>query len=96
MTDEDARYYAKSMSDFQREIILLCSTKESWGYSRLAEKTNSNYAEVQSVGSFLQSANLARVGHVRHGSEFAGSAIFLNERGDQVRTIVARMRKRKK
>ena len=96
MTKEDARYFAKTMSDFQREVILLCSPEKSWGYTRLAEKTGSNYGDVKSVGDYLQSANLARIEHVRHGQEFAGSAIFLSERGEQVRLAVERIEERKK
>ena len=93
MTDEDAAYYAETMTDLQREVIMLCSPKKSWGYSRLAEKTGSNHADVSAVGNFLQAANLARISHIRHGQEFAGSAIFLNERGERVRIAVERLTK---
>jgi len=96
MTEDDAAYFAKTMTELQRAVILLCSRKESWGYSRLAEKTGATYGDVRSVGHFLQSANLARVSPVRLSQEFNGSAIFLNDRGDQVRLAAERLSKRKK
>ena len=94
MTEEDADYHAQTMTELQRAVILLCSRKESWGYARLAEKTGSDYQTVSHVGNYLQAANLATVKPVRHGQEFAGSAIFLNERGDQVRTAVERLNRK--
>jgi hypothetical protein len=93
MTDDDAVYYAENMSTLQRAVLLLCSPDESFGYSRLAEKTGSTYAEVSVVGNHLQAANLATVSPVREGREFAGSAIY--KRGQQVRAALERLNERK-
>jgi hypothetical protein len=95
VTEDDAKYYAKTLTEAQREVILLCSVGKSWGYSRLAEKTGRDYAEVRAAGQFLQSANLATVEPVRLGNEYNGSAIFLNARGEQVRLAASRLRPRK-
>jgi len=91
MTEDDAAYYAETMDDLQRKAMLMCSTKQSYGYSRLAEMAGMNHSDVKNVGNFLQSANLATIKYIRHGREFAGSAIFLNQRGEQVRLAVAQI-----
>ena len=95
MTEEDAKYYAKTLTDVQREVLVFCSTGKSFGYRRLAEITGRAYGEVQSAGQFLQSANLAIVEPVRLGNEYNGSAIFLNARGEQVRLAASRLGLRK-
>ncbi|MCF8708515.1 hypothetical protein [Rhizorhapis sp. SPR117] len=89
MTDEDAGYFAETMSEIQRKVILLCSKAGSLGYSRLAEKTGVSYGEAQQVGWFLQSANLADIKLIKPG--YSGSAIFLNDRGEQVRQAALRL-----
>ena len=96
MTKEDAKDYAKSLTDVQRDVLLLCSTGRSFGYRRLAELTGLEYVEVLGAGHFLQSANLAFVETVRLVNEFNGSAIFLNGRGERVRLAATRLRRRKK
>ena len=95
MTAEDARYYAKTMGDLERKVIALCLQRQSLRYSGLAEKLGVTYAEVQSAGAYLQAANLATIETTRRGSEYSGSAIFLNERGEQVRQTVARSEAKK-
>jgi hypothetical protein len=87
MTPDDATYFAKTMTDLQRSVILHCSKSNTLGYSRLAEKTGVTYSEVQEVGHFLQAANLATISLLKPG--FNGSGIFLNDRGEQVREAVA-------
>ena len=93
MTPADATYFAKTMTDLQRKVILLCSKSETLGYSRIAEKTGVTYAEAQEVGHFLQAANLASISLLKPG--FNGSGIFLSDRGEQVRKAVAKMPKSK-
>lgn len=88
MTDEDAAYYAESFNDLQRKVILLCGTDKSLGYKRIAEKIGVKYDEVQHVGWHLQGANLAYISTVRSWDEYAGSALFLNERGEKVKLAV--------
>jgi hypothetical protein len=87
MTPEDAAYFAETMTELQQDVILLCSRSETFGYSRLAEKTGVSYVEAQEVGHFLQAANLASISLLKPG--FNGSGIFLNDRGEQVREAVA-------
>lgn len=86
MSPEDAAYFAETMTDLQREVILLCSKSMTFGYSRLAEKVGVSYPEAQQVGHFLQSANLAKIGLLKPG--FNGSGIFLNDCGELVKQAV--------
>jgi hypothetical protein len=88
MSDEEAMGIALSMTSFQRKVILECARGKSWGYGRIAEKLGAKYDEVRSVGHYIQRTKLGHVSPVRHGSEFAGSAIFLNPRGDHVRMAI--------
>jgi hypothetical protein len=89
MTDDDAAYYAETLTDLQRQIILLCSKGQTLGYSRLAEKSGVSYAEAQAVGHFLQAANLATISLLKPG--FNGSGIFLNDRGEQVKAAAIKL-----
>jgi hypothetical protein len=88
MTEDDAQYYAETLEPLQRQVILLCSRQKSWGYKGIAKSLGVNYDDVQKVGHFLKAANLAYISVVRRSDEYAGSAIFLNERGEQVRKAV--------
>ena len=94
MTDEEAIDHALAMTPLQRKVIGHCSPGRSWGYRRIAEKSGLSYEEVKYVGHFLQEKKWAHVSPIRHGSEFAGSAIFLNERGEHIR-IAAEIVERK-
>lgn len=85
MSDEEALQVAERMRPFHRSVILLCSRTKSWGYGGMAEKLGSTYDEVQAVGRWLQKKKLATIGFIRHGSEFGGSGLILNERGEHVR-----------
>ncbi len=95
LNEEDATYYAETMTDVERKVIALCSKRESWGYLKLAEKIDVTYDEISDVGHRLQAMNLASVRPIRRGSEFAGSAIFLNHRGEQVRLAIEAQRQSK-
>ena len=83
MTPADAAYFAETMSDLQRETIVICSRQGTLGYTRIAEKLGVSYADAKNVGGFLQAANLATIELLKPG--FNGSGIFLNERGEQVK-----------
>lgn len=90
MTIDDAAYFAETMTDLQREVILLCSKSGTFGYSQLVEKVGVSYLEAQQVGHFLQSANLATIGLLKPG--FNGSGIFLNDRGKLVKQAVLKLK----
>jgi len=89
MTSKDALYFAETMTEVQRKIILHCSKSATLGYSRLAEATGTTYLETQQVGQFLQAANLATIGLLKPG--YNGSGIFLNERGELVKLAAAKL-----
>ena len=86
----DASYFAETMSDLQRRIIVLCSREGTLGYRRIAEKLGISYAEAQNVGRFLQAANLATIELLKPG--FNGSGIFLNQRGEQVKLAALKVK----
>jgi hypothetical protein len=88
LSDEEAADYALAMGDLEHKVIMLCSKSKSWGYSRLAEKIGASYRDVQSVGRMLQAKRLGYISVVRLGTEYHGSAIFLNERGESVKYAV--------
>ena len=90
MTDEDAREYVKMLSEQERHVLGICSKRRSFGYSRIASKLNLENDAVRSAGRKLTAMNLANVSPVRHGNEYAGSAIFLNDRGDAVKAALPR------
>jgi len=94
MTNEEAVDLALRMTHLQRAVILACERGRSWGYDRIAEGIGAPYSEVRQAGLFLQREKLARVSHVRHGQEFAGSAIFLNQRGEVVKAAAQIIEKR--
>lgn len=91
ISDELAADYTNAMSPLEREVMALCSRRQSWGYARLAEKTGASYAEIQFIGKCWQSSQLATVRPIKHGREFAGSAIFLTTRGEQVQKALAEL-----
>lgn len=91
LTDEEAADIALSLSPLGTKVIQLCSKQKSWGYSRLSEQTASTYAEVRDIGRQLQKMKLANIRPVRHGQEFHGSAIFLNDRGEHVKRAVGHL-----
>ena len=82
-SDEDIVYAAETLGCLERQIVLLCSERRTFGYRRLAEMTNVSYDEAQRVGRFLQGANLAEVRLLRPG--YNGSGIFLNDNGERLR-----------
>ncbi|WP_394730293.1 hypothetical protein [Altererythrobacter sp. GH1-8] len=81
-------YYAETLDDLQKRIIKLCSAGNSFFYSRIAEMLGVEFDEVASAGRMLQGSELALVSHVRHGSEFAGSALFLTPKAEEVRELL--------
>lgn len=89
MTDDDASYFAETMTEVQRSVIALCSKSGTLGYTRLAEKLGITYPDVQQVGTFLQAANLATIKLLKPG--YNGSGIFLNDRGEQVKAAALRL-----
>lgn len=93
LSDDEAADYALAMGELEREVIMLCSKTGSWGYSRLAEKVGAPYSDVQSIGRKLQGKRLAYISVVRRGSEYHGSAIFLNGRGEVVKRAVEALAK---
>lgn len=88
---EEAARYALTMSDLEREVIKLCSTSSSLGYSRLAEKIGASYRSVQTVGRSMQAKKLAHIRPVRCGDEYNGSALFLNRRGGEVKHALEKL-----
>ena len=89
LSDEQAVDMALSFNDFEREVILLCARKSSIGYARMAEALDAPYRRVQTVGRLLQAKRLAYVDTVRNVLDnYAGSALFLNARGEQVRHVL--------
>ena len=88
MTGDDAREYVKTLTEQERRVLGVCSKRKSFGYQSIAAKLGLEYSEVQSAGQTLTGMNLAAVEPVRMGNEFAGSAIFLNDRGEQVKTAL--------
>ena len=95
MTDEDARHYAKELTPTERQIIMLCSKTLSWKYDGLAEKEAISYFDAKNAGNRLQSMNLASIMPTRRGNEYSGSAIFLNDRGEQVKLACTNMKLRR-
>jgi hypothetical protein len=91
LSAEDAAYYAETLSEFQRQVLALCSSGQSIGYAGLARSLGVEYRDVQLAGNHLQAANLATVETIRRGNEYAGSAIFLNDRGEQVKLAASRL-----
>lgn len=88
MIDEDASEDANMMGENARRVLCLCTRNKSWGYGWIAERLSIEYDQVRSAGLTLQAMRLADVRPVRHGREFAGSAIFLTERGERVRLAI--------
>lgn len=88
LSDEEAADYALGMSELERAVVVLCSKERSFGYTRLAEKTGTTFSDVQSAGKSLKAKRLAHISVARHGNEFHGSALFLNERGLAVKEAV--------
>ena len=85
LDERAAAAYARRLTEIERRIVESCSRRASWGYTGLAERLGTTYDEARSAGLRLQARNLAHVSPVRAHNEFNGSAIFLNERGEQVR-----------
>ncbi|WP_310531184.1 hypothetical protein [Novosphingobium sp.] len=92
LTPTSAEAYAKRFTPLERKVILLCSKERSWGYKRLSEMTGATYREIQKIGRDFQVRSLAYVSPVRHADEFAGSTIFLNERGLLVKEAVSKLK----
>lgn len=89
LSDEQAVDMALSFNDFQQEVILLCARKTSIGYKRMAKALDVPYRRVQDVGRLLQAKRLAYVDTVRDVLDnYAGSALFLNAKGEQVRHVI--------
>ena len=84
LSDEEAADFALSMTQFERDVMTLCSKDKSWRYPRIAEKLGASYAEVQVVGRKFQALCLARVSVI----PYDGSAIFLNDSGESVKVAV--------
>lgn len=42
ISDEDASYYAESMTDVQRELLSLCDLRQSLGYRNVIRKDGFN------------------------------------------------------
>ncbi|PKP95498.1 MAG: hypothetical protein CVT75_01625 [Alphaproteobacteria bacterium HGW-Alphaproteobacteria-14] len=74
------------MTDREREMLLLCSSKTTKGYERLAEAMGLSYNETQQVGRDLQATGVAGIRLLNPG--FNGSGIFLNERGEEVKRLL--------
>ena len=96
MTDEDARYHAKGMTDLQRRLIMLCSKSSSYQYLRLSQMLGVSYAEAKLAGDYLKAMNAAVIRPTSMGGEFSGSGIILNDRGEQVKAAVAKLMTGKK
>ena len=95
MSDADAARYARTMSELQRQVLLLCSTGVSLGYRRISDTLDAPYGDVLAAGHFLKSANLAYAGKGGRGDEDSGAAIFLNARGASVRLAAERLERRR-
>lgn len=91
MSDGDAARYARTMTDLQRKVLLLCSTGVSLGYRRISDKLGAPYEDVIAAGRFLQSASLAYAGKARGRDDEPAAAIFLNARGATVRLAAERL-----
>ena len=91
MSDADAARYARTMTNLQRKVWLLCSTGVSLGYRRISDKLGAPYDDVMAAGRFLQSADLAYAGKARRGDSDPTAAIFLNARGATVRRAAERL-----
>lgn len=91
LSDEEAVDIALSMSQIEREVIVLCSKASSPRYTKIADKIGVPYSEVQSVGRKLQGMHLAHVSVI----PFNGSAIFLNDRGESVKGAVGLLAKKR-
>lgn len=84
ISDEKAADIALSLSPFERDVLNLCSKGKSWRYDGIARKLDTSYADVQEVGHKLQEMRLAHVSVI----PYDGSAIFLNARGEAVKSAV--------
>ena len=96
LSDEEAADIALSFNDLERRVILLLSSERAKGYRRIAEILGETYSRVQMVGRGIQAKKLGYVSVVRNSlDEYAGSALFLNSRGEKVRLAVELLEKMK-
>lgn len=84
----DAEYYAKRLNKIERRVVFLCSKGRSYGYTGIAKRLNLRYEDIQSAADTLKGISLVEIAPVRLANRYDGSAIFLNERGDQVRQAI--------
>ena len=98
MTQEEALYQARMLSETERKILLLCRSNEPSHYAEMAREIGEIYKNVQTAGRRLQALKLARIGltvrpsiYRNRAGEYAGSALFLTDLGVSVRLASVRL-----
>ncbi|HZV19265.1 MAG TPA: hypothetical protein VFF84_11300 [Sphingobium sp.] len=98
ISSDDADRQARMLSEIQRKVLLQCHRKNPLNYSKIADEIGESYERVQFAGRALQKLNLARIGlmsspsiYYGRANEYSGSAIFLTENGETVRSAVLKL-----
>jgi hypothetical protein len=95
MTEEDAKYYAQTLTPPQREILLNSNGDKITSLKAISETSGIDHYILKHEASHLQSMNLLEVKRSRSGGEFHYNCAILNERGQLVQAKLNKQKLKK-
>jgi DNA-binding MarR family transcriptional regulator len=95
MTDDDAKYIAKTLTVPQREIVVNSNKEKITSLKNISEKSGIEYYIVKHEASYLEAMNLLEVKRSRSDGQFYYNCAILNDRGIQVQQMLAKQKLKK-